>query len=145
MSKMPKGEEMTPKAQEAAATAGQKVQEGASNLGQKAQEAASTVAHKAQDVASSVAHKADDALSAVGSGMSSLAGTIRDKGPQQGMLGSATSTVAGGLQSTGDYLQHHGMGDMMDDMAGVIRRYPIRSLLVGFGVGFLMARITSRG
>jgi hypothetical protein len=145
ISKMPKPEETTGKASDAAAGAAQKAQGTAANLGQKVQEVASNVAHKAQDVASTVAHKADDAISTVGSGMSSLAGTIREKGPQAGVLGSATSTVAGGLQSTGDYLQSHGMGDMLNDVSGVIRRYPLQSLLMGFGIGFLMARVTSRG
>jgi hypothetical protein len=117
----------------------------AEDTGSKLQEAASNVGQKAQDVASTVAQKTDDALSAVGSGMSSLASTIREKAPQQGMLGSAASSVASGLQTGGEYLQEHGVGDMLNDLTAVVRRYPLRSLLVGFGVGFLMARATSRG
>jgi hypothetical protein len=122
-----------------------KTEEAASTLGQKAQNVASTVAHKAQDVAGAVAEKTDDALATVGSGMSALAGTIRDKGPQGGVLGSAASGLASGLQAGGDYLQRHGVGDMLNDLTGVIRRYPLQALLVGFGVGFLLARVTSRG
>jgi hypothetical protein len=123
---------------------GQGGQQGQS-IGQKAQDIASSVAHKAQDVASGMAEKAGDALSTVGSGMTSLAGTIREKAPREGMLGSAAGAVASGLHSGGEYLSEHNVGDMLGDLSGVIRRYPIQSLLVGFGVGFLMARVTSRG
>jgi hypothetical protein len=119
--------------------------QGTTGLVHKAQQVAGSVASTARDMASRAAEKADDALATVGSGMSSLAGTIRDKGPHTGMLGTAASSVAGGLQAGGDYLQEHGMGDMMSDLTKVIRQYPIPSLLVGFGVGFLLARVTSRG
>ncbi len=119
--------------------------EGGSGMGQKVQEGASSLAHKAQDVASSVAGKAGDAISAVGSGMSSLGSTIRERGPQSGVLGTAASSVASGLENTGHYLQQHGVGDMMNDLSAVVRRHPLQALLVGFGVGFLLARVTSRG
>jgi hypothetical protein len=134
-----------PGSQEGKSNMGQKTQETASNLGQKAREMASNVSEKAQTVGSAVAEKTDDAISAVGSGMTSLAGTIREKGPHSGMLGSAASGVASGLQASGEYLREHGMGDMLSDLTGVIRRYPIQSLLVGFGMGFLLARVTKRG
>jgi len=134
-----------PGSQEGKTDVGQKTQETASTLGQKAREMASNVSEKAQNVGSAVAEKADDAISAVGSGMTSLAGTIREKGPHGGMLASAASGVASGLQTGGEYLREHGMGDMFNDLTAVVRRYPIQSLLVGFGVGFLLARATTRG
>ena len=143
-SRMP-GQESSARPQQTGSSMGQKAQETAGNLGQKAKDVASNVGEKAQNVASTVAEKAGDALSSVGSGMTSLAGTIREKGPQSGMLGTATSKVASGLQASGEYLREHRMGDMLNDLTGVIRRYPLQALLVGFGVGFLMARATSRG
>ena len=92
-----------------------------------------------------VAAKAADAgLAAVGSGMSSLAGSIRDKGPHSGVLGSAASTVAGGLAAGGHYLQKHGLGDMPGDLTTLIRRHPLPALFVSFGLGFVLARVTSR-
>jgi hypothetical protein len=155
------------KAEETLATAGQaasdvknKAQEGAQNVLHKAGEVASDAAHKAGDLASSAAkavgstasnvastvgHKADDAASAVGQGMTSLAGTIREKAPQGGVLGSAASTVAGGLQSGGDYLKEHGLSGAWDDFTALVRRYPMPALFIGFGIGFLLSRATSRG
>src|SRR5262245_57978426 len=137
----------------------QKAQEGAQNVLQKAGETASGVAHKAgelastvggkvastaSNVASTVGEKAEDAVSAVGSGMSSLAGTIREKGPHGGFLGTAASKVASGLETGGEYLREQGLSGMFEDVTALVRRYPIQSLLIGFGVGFLLARATSR-
>lgn len=124
---------------------GQKAQEGlqkaqnvASDLTHKAQEAASTVASKAQNLAGKAADRADDAISAVGERMSGLAGTIRQSGPREGVLGSATATVADSLKSGGDYLKDHGLSEMADDMTTLVKRYPVQSLLVGFGFGLLI-------
>src|SRR5689334_11777874 len=120
-SRMP-GQESTARTPETGSSMGHKAQETAANLGQKAKDMAGNVAEKAQNVASNVAEKAGDAISSVGSGMTSLAGTIREKGPQSGVLGSATSKVASGLQASGEYLREHRMGDMFNDLSGVIRR-----------------------
>jgi hypothetical protein len=125
--------------------ASRKAQGAAASAAQKAQGAAASATQKAQDVASTVAQKADDALSSVGSGMSSLAGTLRDRGPQSGMLGGAASGLASGLESTGHYLQGHGVGDMFGDLSNVVRRHPIPALLGGFCLGYMLARVTSRG
>jgi hypothetical protein len=46
------------------------------------------------------------------------------------------------LDSGGAYLQEHDLRGMADDMTNLIRRYPIQSLLVGIGVGFLLAKAT---
>jgi ElaB/YqjD/DUF883 family membrane-anchored ribosome-binding protein len=110
----------------------------ASDLAHKAQETASNVASKAQNLASAAADRTDDAISAVGERMSGLAGTIRQSGPREGMLGTATGTVADTLRTSGEYLKEHGVRDMADDMTNLVKRYPIQSLLVGFGFGLLI-------
>lgn len=122
----------------------EKAKETASSLTDKAKDAASTVARTASDAASTVGHKADDAAATVGGGMKSLAGTIREKAPREGVLGSATSSVASTLESGGRYLQEEGVSGMMDDLTNLIRRNPIPALLIGVGIGFLLARTTSR-
>jgi hypothetical protein len=123
----------------------------ASEMTQKAQDAASSAAETAQnvgrkagDVDSNLGHKAEDAMSNVGSQMQSLASTIRGKAPHEGMAGSAASYLAGGLESSGRYLQQHDLGDIAQDVSHLIRRYPIQALLVGIGVGFLFARAIRR-
>jgi hypothetical protein len=119
-------------------TTAQKAQGLASDLTHKAQDVASNVAGKAQNLASAAADRADDAISAVGDRMSGLAGTIRQSGPREGVLGQATGTVADTLKSGGDYLKDHGLREMGDDMTTLVKRYPVQSLLVGFGFGLLI-------
>ncbi|MDZ4858742.1 MAG: hypothetical protein SGI88_07140 [Candidatus Hydrogenedentes bacterium] len=69
---------------------------------------------------------------------------MRDKSPQSGMAGTATSAVAHSLERTGDYLQSEGLSGIADDLTNVVRRNPIPALLAAIGVGFLIAQATSR-
>jgi ElaB/YqjD/DUF883 family membrane-anchored ribosome-binding protein len=131
------------RAQEAATAAGHRIQETAGTLAHRAQEAGSTMAQKASEVASTAERRTDETLSNVGQGMSSLAGQLRQNAPE-GMLGSAAGAVADRLQASGRYLQEHGLGDMADDMSGVVRRYPLPALCIGFGVGFLLGMALTR-
>jgi hypothetical protein len=112
----------------------------ATGLIDKARETASDAYQKAGEAASAAGHKAESAVSAAGSGMTSLAGTIREKMPHEGVLGTTSETVANKLETGGRYLQEEGLGGMFDDMANVIRRNPVPALLVGIGIGFLLAR-----
>jgi ElaB/YqjD/DUF883 family membrane-anchored ribosome-binding protein len=130
--------------QEAASAAGHKTQDIASNVTRKAQDLASNVGHRAQDLASTAADKAEDALSSVGQGMSSLAGTIREKAPHEGMMGTAAGAVADRFQSGGRYLQEHDLRAMSQDVGALIRQYPFASLLVALGVGCLIGMVSRR-
>jgi hypothetical protein len=109
--------------------------------------ALSGVAQMAKDAASSVSQTASEqarqAASSVAGGMHSLAGTIREHAPSQGMLGSAAGSVAEGLESGSRYLQREGFAGMADDLAGVVRRNPIPSMLVCLGLGFFLGRVLS--
>jgi hypothetical protein len=103
-----------------------------------------SLTEKAKDVASSAAHsaaqKADSAVGSVGSGMESLAGTIRQHAPDSGMLRTASQKVARGLESGGRYLQEEGLSGIGEDLTNLIRRNPIPALLIGLGLGFLVGR-----
>ena len=140
-----KPEDVKDKARDLGTNVGQKVADVASSVGQKAQDVASNLGSTASEYASTAKDKADDAISTVGEKLTSLAGTIRESVPQEGYLGTASRAVADNLQAGGRYLQEHGFGDMSDDLAAVIRRYPVQSVLVGLGIGFLLSRATSRG
>jgi hypothetical protein len=50
--------------------------------------------------------------------------------------------VAGALDSAGKYLQEEGVSGMAEDVTDMIRRHPIPALLVGIGIGYLLARVT---
>ncbi len=131
------------KAKDFASDAGSKAKDFASDAASKAKDMASSVAQKTGEAATFLGKKAEDAAGCVGGTMKSLAGTIRENTPDGGPLGSAKSAVADTLESGGRYLQEHGLGGMGEDMANLIKRNPIPALLVGIGIGFLVARATS--
>jgi ElaB/YqjD/DUF883 family membrane-anchored ribosome-binding protein len=112
----------------------------ASNLADKAKDAASTVTHKAEDLAKTAGRKADDATAAVGHGIRSAAETVRNKGPHDGMFGSATSAAAGAMESTGRFIEEEKLSGMAEDMTNLVRRNPIPALFIAVGVGFLLGR-----
>jgi len=109
----------------------------------QARSAAENVKDKAKQAGEFVRDRAESAVSTAGKGMESLAGTIRDRGPREGILGSATSGVAGALDSTGRYLDEQGMSGMVDDLTGMIKNHPVPAMLIGIGIGFLLARLTT--
>lgn len=130
------------KAKDTASNLADKARDTASNLADRARDAASSVASTAGSVASNLGGHAEDAMSSVGSGARALAGTLRDRAPQEGVLGNAASYAAGALDSSGRYLEEHGFGDIGADLSHLIRRNPIPAVLVGVGFGFLLARMT---
>jgi hypothetical protein len=114
------------------------------SLKTKASEAASGMADKAKQAASEAGRKVEDATHAMGGGMKSVAETIRDKGPREGVVGAATSSVADCLETSGSYLQQQGIKGIADDMTNLIRSNPMAALLCGIGLGFVVARVTQR-
>ena len=54
------------------------------------------------------------------------------------------TAVAEKLDVAGAYLQEKNLDHMMSDLSDMIRRYPVPSLLVGLGIGYLLARTTRR-
>jgi hypothetical protein len=101
------------------------------------------VMDKAKDTASDIGKKAETATHAVGHGMKSLAGSMRETLPREGMLGAASSTLASGLESSGQYLERESLQGIADDMTNLIRRNPIPALLLAVGLGFILARATT--
>src|SRR5262249_28229942 len=119
-----------------------KAKEMASNVADKARDVGSTVSQRAEDMASNLGQKAQEATSSLASGMKSLAGTVRENLPHEGMMGKASSAVADSLESGSRYLQEEGLSGIAEDLTNLIRRNPIPALLVGIGIGFLLARAT---
>jgi len=145
----------TNKAHEAVSSTAQQAKDAVSGAAEKVKDAANTGVEKAKDVAragwdrtkdaaQAAGHMAENATSSVGGGLESLAGTIREKAPHEGMLGSAAATVADSLEKGGRYLREEGLGGMADDVTDTIRRNPLPSVLVAVAIGFLLARATRR-
>jgi len=109
--------------------------------GQMAKDAASSVSQAAQSVMATATEQAQHAAAGVASGMKTLAGTIREQVPGQGMLGTAAGNVAEGLESGSRYLQEEGFSGMAEDMVGMVRRNPIPCVLACVGVGFVLGLV----
>jgi len=131
------------RARETAGNVADKARETASNVADRARDAAGNLVDKAKDTAADLGKKAESATHAVGSGMQSLAGTIRENLPREGVIGTASSTVARGLESSGRYLEKESLQGMAEDLTNVIRRNPIPAILIGIGLGFVLARATT--
>jgi hypothetical protein len=50
--------------------------------------------------------------------------------------------VAETLESGGRYLKEEGLEGMAEDLTDLIRKNPIPAVLMGIGLGFLLARLT---
>ena len=123
---------------------GQEMKNAGQNVAQSAANAYGDAKAKAQEFSSAAAEKVGGATKAVGETISSWAGTIRESAPQEGTIGSAAKTVANQLENAGSYLQDNTFENMARDVTTLIRRYPIQSLLVGLGVGYLLSRRSER-
>lgn len=110
----------------------------------KAQETVDNIKDRAQEVSSQVADKADSATTRIGTKMTDAAQTIRERAPSSGPVSEVADTAAQTMERAGTYLQEQDLAGMRADLEGVIRQHPIESLLVGFGVGYLLARSMRR-
>ncbi len=120
------------------------VEKAASQAGEGVQQAASAAMSKAQEMVGSAGKRVDEATTALGERVKTWAGTLRERGPHDGMLGSATGAVADSLENTGRYLQDEGIIGMAEDVTELIRRNPIPAMFVGVGIGFMLAKMFRR-
>jgi len=111
-------------------------------LGEVADEGKST----AEGTRSATETKAAEPISAsaVGEKIGSLAETIRQKAPHEGTMGTAATAVADRLGAAGSYLQEKNWERMSGDLSNLIRRYPVPALLLGLGIGYLLAQRARR-
>jgi len=128
------------KATDAMTHAGQAVSSAATAVGQKASELAGQAGQAVSNAASAVGQRADDAVGSVGATARSFADTVRRQGPHDGVLGQATSAVAGGLDQAGRYIEDKQLSGMAEDVGGMIKAHPVPSVLIALGVGFLLGR-----
>lgn len=120
------------------------VESATTQAGEAVQQAASSATSKAQELASTAGKRVDEAAAALGERVRSAGSTLRERGPRDGMLGTATGSVADSLEQTGRYIQEEGLVGMAEDITELIRRNPIPAMLVGVGIGFMLAKLFRR-
>ncbi len=77
----------------------------------------------------------------VAQGMGSAAERLRERVSHEGRAGKVAARVAETLESGSRYLSEHDVPEIADDVTELVKRYPIQSMWIGLGVGFVLGRI----
>ena len=120
----------------------QEVERRLKEFGAKSGGTISNVAAKAQEFGATAANKANEAAKVIGEKIGSMANVIREKVPQEGVVANAATTVVGGFDSASSYLREKKLDHLGEDITAIVRNYPVQSVLIGFGLGYLLARRT---
>src|SRR5215468_9712605 len=118
----------------------QEVERHLQEYGDKTGGAVARISARARELGATAAKKANQAAPVIGEKVKSLASAIRGKAPSEGKMGTTATKVAGGLESASNYLQERKFDHLGEDFRGLVRRYPLQSLLVGLGLGLLLAK-----
>jgi ElaB/YqjD/DUF883 family membrane-anchored ribosome-binding protein len=109
------------------------------NVKAKAENIVGDAKDKAAEVGSQAADKVDAAMTNAGQQINRLASTVRENAPE-GKIGEVAYSAANALEQSGRYLQEADVNAVRGDLESLIRRHPVESLLVGIGLGFVLAR-----
>ena len=80
------------------------------------------------------------APTSAGSSVKGLGEKIKEQGPHDGVMGTATKHVGDTLEAGGKYLEEAGLSGVVEDLTALVRRNPIPAVFVGLGIGVLLAR-----
>jgi len=138
-----KMQEVGNSAAQAATGAAEGVRNAANYVTDQAKQAATNASKSAANVGSYVENKAEEATSSLAGGLRAAGDAIRQNAPHEGRLGQASSAVAQSLEDTSNYLEREGLQGIGKDLSSLIKRNPIPALLLGIGLGFLVARATT--
>lgn len=92
------------------------------------------VRERASRLRASAYDRADRAMSSTGRGLERAGGRVQD----------AAGALSSRFERAGHYLQEHDFEELTNDMTEVIRRHPMKSLLIGAGIGYLIGRMRYR-
>lgn len=110
------------------------------SVDQMANHAASAVGAMASQAACDVSKKADDLTARAGVGIQELGDRLSHSTPHEGMLGSASQSVASAVKGGGEYIESAKLSGITEDIARVIRRNPIQAVLIAIGLGWYVGR-----
>ena len=99
-----------------------------------------SVTAKAQEFGATAATKANEAATVVGDKIGSMANVIRENAPRDGAVANVATAVVDGLESASSYLKEKKFDHVAKDVTALVRTYPVQSLLIGIGLGYLLAR-----
>jgi len=116
----------------------------AQDIKAKAEDVLDTAKDKAAEVGAQASDKIDSAMTTAGEQMGSLAQTVREKAPSDGPISDVAQSAATALERGGSYLEQADVSAVRGDLEMMIRKHPIEALLIGVGLGMLLARSTRR-
>jgi len=132
---------------------GSQVAHAAGNLTDRAASAASEISDRASHAVSDFSHSAREKVGAAAEsarhhaadGLDSAAhrleGMVDAPSAESGRLAGAAHTVAGGMESTADFLRSPDTERLRADAENTVRSNPGRTLLTTFAVGFIVGRL----
>lgn len=107
-------------------------------IGRQESPATSSVIEKAKDMGSQAVEKAKDMGSDALDRAKDYASSVSDQASQ---VASRISDKVGETYEAGrDYVTQRGLSGMGEDLTDIIRKNPLPAMLVGLGIGFLIAR-----
>jgi uncharacterized protein YjbJ (UPF0337 family) len=95
---------------------------------------------KAQEFGATAVTKVNEAATVVGDKIGSMASVIRENAPRDGTVANVATAVVDGLDSASSYLKEKKFDHVAKDATALVRTYPVASLLIGIGLGYLLAR-----
>jgi ElaB/YqjD/DUF883 family membrane-anchored ribosome-binding protein len=117
-----------------------------SNLKDEASEKLAQAKDKVSEMGRKAGDKLEDGRQKAAGAFASTASTLHEKGDR---MAAATSTAAHAtadkIQVAADYLRDHNAQAMLEDVSGVVRRYPGQALAAAAVVGFMVGRILKGG
>lgn len=114
---------------------------------QQAQQAADAAKAKGQEMMDRAQKQAEAQRRMTADRLGDVAETVRQK--QDQLPGGETTqrmaaTAADKMDQASDYLQHHDMGDIANDLQQFARAHPTESLVAAAALGFLFGRALRR-
>jgi ElaB/YqjD/DUF883 family membrane-anchored ribosome-binding protein len=94
---------------------------------------------KKNDNVAYLSSKVDQLNGKIGQEMRSIAGALRARSPHE-MIRKTTYNVAAKLDRAGSYLEGSDSKAVLADFGSAVSRSPMKLILIGAGVGFLLAR-----
>ncbi|MBS0154421.1 MAG: hypothetical protein JSS38_07495 [Nitrospira sp.] len=94
------------------------------------------------DKASDKAREATETVAnTIAEASETIQGRLRETGKE---VGEVVNAVSEKVRSSAQYLEDSSVQDVVEDVTVLIKRYPIHAILIGAGIGFLLARGRTR-
>jgi ElaB/YqjD/DUF883 family membrane-anchored ribosome-binding protein len=104
---------------------------------------------RVRDARDAASERVERGVSGLGRSVQQAAHRVRERIPSEGRFGhgrihDTAERVTDRVEHMGRYLEEADFEEMAEDVTDLVRRYPLQSVLVGLGIGFLIARLRDR-